>query len=110
IAPDHTPHVGDLKFIVGVSYSSYTRPGAARVQRCQAGGRRPVRKPGRRVPPEATAAPCSAPPTMRRWSSSQLVITTRKISSIEFGKSESHPPVQNPTSPHTLLRAHDTIA
>ena len=29
--------------------------------------------------------------------SSQLVITTRKISSIEFGKSESQPPVPNPT-------------
>src|SRR6185437_2359285 len=54
IAPDHTPHVRDLKLIVGVSYSSYTRPGAARVQRCQAGGRRPVRKPRRRVLPEAT--------------------------------------------------------
>jgi hypothetical protein len=30
-----------------------------------------------------------------------LVITTRKISSMELGKSESQPPVPNPTWPKT---------
>ena len=43
---------------------------------------------------------CSTPPTISRWSVSQLVSTTRRISSIELGKSESQPPVPNPTSPN----------
>ena len=43
----------------------------------------------------------STPPSTRRCSSSQLVSTTRRISSIEFGKSESQPPVPKPTTPKT---------
>ena len=42
----------------------------------------------------------STPPTISCWSVSQLVSTTRRISSIEFGKSESQPPVPKPTSPN----------
>src|SRR5204863_2141747 len=53
---------------------------------------------GQRQSPRGT---CAAPPTIRCWSVSQLVITTRKISSMELGKSESQPPVPNPTWPKT---------
>ena len=48
--------------------------------------------------------PCgnrSTPPTKNRWLLSQSVTLTRRISSMEFGKSESHPPVPKPTCPKT---------
>ena len=62
---------------------------------------------GQRQMPRGT---CSTPPTIRRWSESQLVITTRKISSIEFGKSESQPPVPKPTWPNTSRCRNESLA
>ncbi|SKS28923.1 Uncharacterised protein [Mycobacteroides abscessus subsp. abscessus] len=52
---------------------------------------------------------CSAPPTISCWSSSQFVITTLRISSIELGKSESQPPVPNPTWPKTSRWWNDNL-
>ena len=52
---------------------------------------------------------CPAPPTIRCWSVSQLVMTTRKISSMELGKSESQPPVPNPTCPKTSRWRNDSF-
>ncbi|MCY1377804.1 hypothetical protein D9M69_653950 [compost metagenome] len=97
------------------------RPSAARAMRFTPGRAAPLCRDARLVPAGQCAhfsgawrqmpmGTCCTPPTIRCWLSSQAVITTRKISSIELGKSESQPPVPKPTWPNTSRWWKDSLA